>query len=93
VGDRIAALTVTGSDARYRTLAVTDAVRVPSDVDPAEATALVLSWTTAHQLLHREARVKAGQRLLIQGASGAVGQALVSLANLAGQEVWGDHAR
>jgi NADPH:quinone reductase-like Zn-dependent oxidoreductase len=89
VGDRVAALTVTGSYARYRTLAATELVRVPRDVDAAEAAALVLSWTTAHQLLHREAHVKAGQRVLVQGAAGAVGQALVSLARLAGVEVWG----
>ncbi|MGA2448366.1 MAG: zinc-binding dehydrogenase [Polyangiaceae bacterium] len=89
VGDRVAALTVTGSYARCRTLAVTDLVRVPRDVDPAEAAALVLSWTTAHQLLHREAGVEAGQSILVHGAAGAVGQALVSLVKLAGLEVWG----
>ncbi len=89
VGDRVAALTVTGSYARYRVLAAADLVRVPGDVDPAEAATLVLSWVTAHQLLHREARVKAGQRMLVQGAAGAVGQALVVLGKLAGLEVWG----
>jgi NADPH:quinone reductase-like Zn-dependent oxidoreductase len=89
VGDRVAALTVTGSYARYRTLAATDLVSVPRDVDAAEAATLVLSWTTAYQLLHREARVKAGQRVLIQGAAGAVGQALIALAKLAGLDVWG----
>ncbi len=92
-GDRVAALTVTGSYARYRTLPVTDLVRVPRNVDPAEAATLVLSWTTAHQLLHREARVQAGQRVLVQGAAGAVGQALVSLGKLAGLEVWGTARR
>jgi NADPH:quinone reductase-like Zn-dependent oxidoreductase len=89
VGERVAALTVTGSYARYRTLAAADLVRVPRDVDAAEAAALVLSWTTAYQLLHREARVKAGQRVLIHGAGGAVGQALISLGKLAGLEMWG----
>jgi NADPH:quinone reductase-like Zn-dependent oxidoreductase len=88
-GERVAALTVTGSYTRYRTLATNDLVRVPRDVDPAEAATLVLSWTTAHQLLHREARVKAGQRALVHGAAGAVGQALVSLGKLAGLEMWG----
>ncbi len=93
VGERVAALTVTGSYARYRTLAATDLVRVPRDLDPAEAASLVLSWTTAYQLLHREAQVKAGQRMLVQGAAGAVGQALVSLGKLAGLEVWGTTRR
>ncbi len=88
-GERVAALTVTGSYARYRTLAASDLVRVPRDLDPAEAATLVLSWTTAYQLLHREALVKSGQRVLVEGAAGAVGQALVSLGKLAGLEVWG----
>jgi NADPH:quinone reductase len=69
VGERVAALTVTGSYTRYRTLSATDLVRVPRNVDPAEAATLVLSWTTAHQLLHREARVKGRLRMLVQGAA------------------------
>ncbi len=89
VGDRVAALTVTGSYARYRTLPTADLVRVPRDLDPAEAATLVLSWTTAYQLLHRQARVTAGQEVLVLGAAGAVGQALVSLGRLAGLRVWG----
>src|SRR5262249_41438987 len=51
--------------------------------------ALILSWTTAYQLLHRVARVQRGQRALVQGAAGAVGQALVVLGRLAGLELWG----
>lgn len=89
VGERVAALTVTGSYARYRTVAAIDLVRVPPEVDAAEACALVLSWTTAYQLLHREAGVKLGQRVLVLGAAGAVGQALVTLGRQAGLEVWG----
>jgi NADPH:quinone reductase-like Zn-dependent oxidoreductase len=44
---------------------------------------------TAYQMLHRAARVRPGQRILIQGAAGAVGQALVVLGKLAGLEMWG----
>jgi NADPH:quinone reductase len=62
---------------------------VPSGVDAAEAAAMVLSWVTAYQLLHREARVKEGQRVLIHGAAGAVGQALCALGKLAGLKMWG----
>ena len=89
VGDRVADLTMTGSYARYRTLRADQVVRVPAQVDVAEAAALVLSWTTAYQLLHRVARVVSGQRVLVQGAAGAVGQALVSLGKLAGLKIWG----
>jgi len=48
-----------------------------------------LSWTTAYQLLHRAAGAQQGQRVLVQGAAGAVGQALLALGRLAGLELWG----
>ena len=89
VGDRVADLTVTGSYALFRTLRADRVVRVPPHVDPAEATALVLTWATAYQLLHRAALVKPGERVLVVGAAGAVGQALLSLGRLAGLEMWG----
>jgi NADPH2:quinone reductase len=89
VGQRVADLTMTGSYAQYRTLRADRVITVDAAIDPAEATTLVLSWMTAYQLLHRDARVQAGQRLLVIGAAGAVGQALVVLARLAGCEVWG----
>ena len=89
IGDRVADMTVVGSNAAYRTLRAEDLVRVPSGVDAAEAAALVLSWTTAYQLLHRAARVQRGQRVLVQGAAGAVGQALLSLGKTPGLELWG----
>jgi NADPH:quinone reductase-like Zn-dependent oxidoreductase len=62
---------------------------VPPGLDAAEAATLILSWTTAYQLLHRVARVRRGQRVLVQGAAGAVGQALLVLGRLAGLELWG----
>ena len=95
-GDRVADLTVVGSNAAYRTLRADHLVRVPDGVDAAEAAAVILSWTTAYQLLHRTARVQPGQRVLVQGAAGAVGQALLVLGKMAGLELWGtaraDHA-
>lgn len=89
VGDRVADMTVVGSNADYRTLRANDVARVPVDVDAAEAATLILSWTTAYQLLHRVARVQRGQRVLVHGAAGAVGQALLVLGRLAGLELWG----
>jgi NADPH:quinone reductase len=88
-GDLVADLTVLGSNAAYCTLRADHLVRVPEGVDAAEAAAVILSWTTAFQLLHRTARVKPGQRVLVQGAAGAVGQALLVLGKMAGLELWG----
>lgn len=89
IGDRVADMTVVGSDATFRILRAKDLTPVPPKVDPAEAATLILSWTTAFQLLHRSAKVQAGQRVLIHGAGGAVGQALITLATLARIECWG----
>ena len=89
VGDRVADMTVVGSNAAYRTLRADRLTRVPAGLDPAEAATLILSWTTAYQLLHRAARVQQGQRVLVQGAAGAVGQALLALGSLAGLQLWG----
>jgi NADPH:quinone reductase-like Zn-dependent oxidoreductase len=89
VGERVADMTVIGSNATYRTLRADQLTRVPPDIDAAEASTLILSWMTAYQLLHRAARVQAGQRVLVHGAAGAVGQALLVLGRQAGVEVWG----
>jgi NADPH2:quinone reductase len=89
LGDRVADMTVLGSNAAYRTLRADRLTRVPAAIDAAEAAALILSWTTAYQLLHRTAHVRQGQRVLVQGAAGAVGQALLVLGQRAGLELWG----
>jgi NADPH:quinone reductase len=92
LGDRVADMTVIGSNAAYRTLRADRVTRVPPGVDAAEAATLILSWTTAYQLLHRAARVQRAQRVLVQGAAGAVGQALLVLGKMAGLELWGTRA-
>ena len=89
LGDRVADMTVIGSNASCRTLRADRVTRVPVGVDAAEAAAVILSWTTAYQMLHRTVRVHRGQRVLVQGASGAVGQALLVLGGMAGLELWG----
>jgi NADPH2:quinone reductase len=58
-------------------------------VDAAQAVSLILNYVTAYQMLHRSAKVKAGQRVLFHGASGGVGTALLQLGRLAGLEMYG----
>ncbi|MGY8677607.1 medium chain dehydrogenase/reductase family protein [Bradyrhizobium sp. UFLA05-153] len=89
LGDRVADMTVLGSNAAYRTLQARHLTRVPVGIDSAQAAALILSWMTAYQLLHRAARVQPGQRVLVHGAAGAVGQALLVLGSMAGLQLWG----
>jgi NADPH:quinone reductase-like Zn-dependent oxidoreductase len=89
VGDRVAALTVTGGYASH-TLATADlAVGVPDDLPADRITALVLNYVTAYQLLHRIAKVPPGGSILVHGAAGGVGTALLELAAAHGVQAWG----
>src|SRR5881409_315203 len=89
VGDRVAALTVWGADAERVCVPETYAVEVRDDLDPAEVVSLVLPYTTAYQLLHRVARAKRGERVLVHGAAGRVGTAVLELGALAGLRLCG----
>ena len=89
VGQRVADLTMTGSYAQYRVLQANRVTPVDPALEPAEVAALILGWMTSYQLLHRDAKVQKGQKILVLGAAGACGQALIVLGKLAGCEVWG----
>ena len=88
IGDRVADLTVIGANARYVVRPASTLVAVPGGLDAAEATSLVLSWMTAYQALKRHGRVAPGERVLLLGGNGAVGQAGIVLAKLMGAEVY-----
>src|SRR5262245_38270043 len=85
----VAALSITGAYAEFVCLPQRELVPVPSGLDAAEAVSLVLNYVTAYQMLHRSAHVRPGQRVLIDGAAGGVGSALLQLGRLAGLEMYG----
>jgi len=64
-------------------------VPVPDTLAPAATAAAALNYFVAYQMLHRIAKVQAGQRILVHGAAGGVGTALLELGALAGLEVYG----
>jgi NADPH2:quinone reductase len=64
-------------------------VPVPSGIDPAQAVCLVANYLTAHVAMHETARVRSGERVLVHGAAGGVGSALLELGRLAGLEMYG----
>jgi NADPH2:quinone reductase len=68
-------------------------VPVPSGLDPAEAVCLVVNYLTAHVMMYRAAGVQEGERVLIHGAAGGVGTALLELGKLAGLEMYGTASR
>jgi len=89
LGQIVAAMPIHGAYAEYVCLPQRELVPVPSGVDSAEAVSLILNYVTAYQMLHRSAKVKAGQRVLFHGASGGVGTALLQLGRLAELEMYG----
>jgi len=88
-GQLVAALPISGAYAEFVCLPQRDLVPVPSGLDAAEAVSLVLNYVTAYQMLHRSAQVRSGQRVLIHGAAGGVGSALLQLGRLAGLQMYG----
>jgi NADPH:quinone reductase-like Zn-dependent oxidoreductase len=92
-GQRVAALTVVGGYSEFICLPVTECVLIPDEVDSAAAVCLVLQYVTAYQLLHRIAKVRSGDSVLIHGAAGGVGTALLELGHLAGLEMYGTASR
>lgn len=89
VGDRIGSLTVWGADAEQVCVLEADAVKVPEDIDPGEILGLVFTYMTAYQLLHRTAKAKPEETVLVHGAAGRVGTAVLELAAVAGLRVYG----
>ncbi|MEU9288111.1 medium chain dehydrogenase/reductase family protein [Streptomyces sp. NPDC048275] len=88
-GTRVAALVKVGGWASHVLVEAADAVPVPAGIGAAEAETLVLNGITAWQMLHRKARIRAGQTILVHGANGGVGSVLVQFAHAAGVEVIG----
>src|SRR5947207_7904147 len=88
-GQIVAAMPIHGAYAEFVCLPQRELVPVPSGLDAAEAVSIVLNYITAYQMLQRSAKVRPGQRVLIHGAGGGVGTALLQLGRLAGLEMYG----
>jgi NADPH:quinone reductase-like Zn-dependent oxidoreductase len=82
-------LGVGGGYAEYVCMPSTEWVSVPPGLDPAEAVCLVINYLTAHVMLHRAAKVRQGERVLVHGAAGGVGTALLDLGKLADLQMYG----
>jgi NADPH:quinone reductase-like Zn-dependent oxidoreductase len=89
VGDRVAGFVINGANAEYANFSENFFVSLPPSSDPIDVLCLVLNYVTADQMLHRKARVKPGCRILVHGAAGGVGTALLQLGKLDQLEMYG----
>ncbi|WP_298460730.1 NAD(P)-dependent alcohol dehydrogenase [uncultured Cellulomonas sp.] len=88
VGDEVFGIGI-GTFAEYARARVDKLVRKPAGLSFDQAAVVAISGLTAHQGLHKAGQVRAGQSVLVLGASGGVGSHVVQLARAAGAEVTG----
>ncbi len=87
VGDRVMATPSIGGMAE-QVIAVPSAVRkIPDNMDFKTAAGFAMVYTTSYHALKQRAQLKAGETLLVLGASGGVGMAAVELGKLMGARV------
>jgi NADPH:quinone reductase-like Zn-dependent oxidoreductase len=88
-GEMVADLCVVGDYAQYAIRPSRFLVPVPEHIDPAEAVCIPLAYLTAFQMLTRCRTLASGATILVIGASGTVGTALLDLARERGLKAIG----
>jgi NADPH:quinone reductase-like Zn-dependent oxidoreductase len=86
-GERVVGVS-TGTHAEYVVLPQTATAAVPEEVSLEEAAALGIAGLSAWIPLVENAKVAAGQRVLIHAGAGGVGAFAIQIAHLRGAEVW-----
>lgn len=89
VGDRVCAVGLAiGGNAKYAILPSSRVFCCPEDIHPTKVACLARNYMAAYQSLHRAggAKIRPGQKVLIIGGAGALGQALIQLAIAAGAD-------
>ena len=88
-GEMVADLCVVGGYAQYAIRPSRFLVPVPDGIDPAKAVCIPLAYLTAFQMLTRCRTLPSGATILVIGASGTVGTALLDLARHLGLKAIG----
>ncbi len=76
-----------GAAAEFIAFPAINLISIPEGVSYVDAACLPIAYGTAYRMMIERARVKAGERVLILGATGAVGIGALELAKEAGCEV------
>ncbi len=77
-----------GAFAEYLTVPSRNVLPIPDGLTFDEAACLPVAWGTAYRMLFTQAGVRAGDRVLVQGAGGGVASAAIKLALAAGATVY-----
>lgn len=88
-GDRVYTFGVNGAYAQQLLAKETNLQLLPANTSFAQGAALAVPYGTAHYGLFHRGQAKAGETVLIHGASGAVGIGAIQMARAAGMTVFG----
>jgi NADPH:quinone reductase-like Zn-dependent oxidoreductase len=77
-----------GALAEYVAVPKRNVVPKPAELTFAQAACLPTAWLTAYRMLFVNSELRPGQTVLVQGASGGVASAAISLGRAAGFRVW-----
>ena len=77
-----------GTFADYAAVPKRNAISLPNALSPLHASVLGTAWLTAYRALFTKSGLRAGETVLIQGATGGMATALIQLGSAAGFEVW-----
>ncbi|WP_066278607.1 MBL fold metallo-hydrolase [Arthrobacter sp. OY3WO11] len=88
-GDRVVVMTEKGGYAEYIFVTTHPMMRISSALDAGDVVAVALNYLVAHQTLSRVARIRPGQAILVTGAAGGIGTALVQLGRLLELRMYG----
>jgi len=87
VGDRVMATPAVGGMAEQVIVPAAGLRKIPDSMDFRTAAGFAMVYTTSYHALKQRAQIKAGETLLVLGASGGVGLAAVELGKLMGARV------
>ena len=87
IGDRVAAMLMTGTYAEKVAAPETAAMKLPDGMDGADACALMCAYGTSHHALKQRARLRPGETLCVLGAAGATGIAAIQIGKAMGANV------
>ena len=88
-GDSVVAGTYFGGYASHVTIPARQVFALPTSIDLAAGAALPVNYFTAQLALHEMARIRTGDRVLIECATGGVGVLAIQMARHAGAHVTG----
>jgi NADPH:quinone reductase len=87
VGDRVMAIPETGAFAEIATVPADCVYAVPKGLDAAEAAGFPIAYGTSYLALVEQAKLQAGEILLVHGAAGGVGLTAVEIGKALGAQV------